>query len=101
MNEGKNPQTDPTVNHQESIAEELCPFEWFGLKIVGDNVAKSVKPRLMQTDRQNQSFHYFHLYAVRDRINLTDTSETSHRIQHYKTYFPLLLTATYAPILQP
>ena len=67
---------DPTVNHQESVGEKLCPSEWFGLKIVGDNVDKTVKPRHMQSDRQNQSLHYFHLYAVCDRINLTDASET-------------------------
>ena len=47
---------------------------WFGFKMVGD-IDKMIKPRYMRTDRQNQSLHYFHMYAVRDRINLSESCE--------------------------
>ena len=39
-------------------------------KIVGDNIDKEVKPRHMRSDNQTRSLHYFHSYAVRDRLNL-------------------------------
>ena len=39
-------------------------------KIVGDNIDKDVKPRNMRSDYQTRSLHYFHAYAVRDRLNL-------------------------------
>ena len=37
--------------------------------IVGDNIDKRVNPRDMQINRQVQSLHYFHSYAVRNRVN--------------------------------
>ena len=37
-------------------------------KIVGDNIDKNIKPRDMREDR---SLHYFHVYGIRDRIDLT------------------------------
>ena len=40
-------------------------------KLVGDNIDKNVKPRDMRIDSQTQSLHYFHAYAVRDRINVS------------------------------
>lgn len=43
-------------------------------KIVGDNIDKHVKPRDMRLDHQSQSLHYFHAYAVRDRIDLSSFS---------------------------
>ena len=38
--------------------------------IVGDNIDKNVSPRDMRVDNQTKSFHYFHSYAVHDRVNL-------------------------------
>ena len=45
-------------------------------KLVGDNVDKHVKPAEYQVDSQAKSLHYFHTYAVRDRIDLSDYSDT-------------------------
>ena len=42
------------------------------LKFVGDNLDKEVKPSDMREDNQTQSLHYFHVYGVRDRIDLTN-----------------------------
>ena len=47
----------------------------FGYRICGDNIDKTVKSRYMRLDRRNKSLHYFHSYAVQNRINfnyLTD-----------------------------
>lgn len=44
-------------------------------KLVGDNVDKEVKPREMRSDHQTRSLHYFHAYAVRDRIDLSSVSD--------------------------
>lgn len=42
--------------------------------LVGDNVDKNVSPRDMRVDNQVKSLHYFHSYAVRDRIGLDHLS---------------------------
>jgi len=44
-------------------------------KIVGDNIDKHVKPRDMREDNQAQSLHYFHVYALRDRLDLSTLSD--------------------------
>ena len=42
-------------------------------KLVGDNIDLSIKPRYMRYDRfKHQSLHYFHMYAVQNRINVSD-----------------------------
>ena len=40
-------------------------------KIVGDNIDKHVKPREMRIDAQATSLHYFNIYAVQDRLDMT------------------------------
>lgn len=40
-------------------------------KLVGDNVDKFIKPRHETLDRQAKSLHYFHCFAVRDRVDMT------------------------------
>ena len=49
--------------------------QWYGFKIVGDNVDSKIKPRYMRSDRQSSDLHYFHLYATRDRLDLSGASE--------------------------
>lgn len=43
-------------------------------KLCGDNVDKTVKRRYMRADKGNLSLHYFHSYAVLDRINVSGLS---------------------------
>ena len=43
-------------------------------RLVGDNIDKNVKPRNMTSEYQTRSLHYFHSYAVRDRIDLSGFS---------------------------
>ena len=49
----------------------------FTFKIVGDNIDKTVKPRDMRSDYQAQSLHYFHSYAVRDRVSMDGFDDTA------------------------
>ena len=46
-------------------------------KIVGDNIDKDIKPRNMRSDYQTRSLHYFHAYAVRDRLNLDSCDDSA------------------------
>lgn len=48
---------------------------WMGYKIVGDNLDFNVKPRYRRIDTETQSLHFFHYYAVKDRINLAGVSD--------------------------
>ena len=48
---------------------------WFGYKFVGDNVDKNVKPSRQRHELRGQSLHYFHGYAVRDRVDLSRLSD--------------------------
>ena len=49
-----------------------CPTAY---KIVGDNVDKNVAPRYIRTDSKVKSLHYYHSYAVQDRINIDSLSD--------------------------
>ena len=62
-------------NVEGDVVQGSDPSPWFGFKMVGDNIDKMIKPRYMRTDRQNKSLHYFHMYAVQDRINLSESCE--------------------------
>lgn len=49
---------------------------WFGYKFVGDNIDKNIKPRFQRQEcHTGQSLHYFHGYAVRDRVDLSSYSD--------------------------
>ena len=50
---------------------------WF--RLVGDNIDKSIKPRDMRLDHQSKQLHYFHVYAVKDKIDFRHL-ETSARL---------------------
>ena len=67
--------TPPPPATQEDNAESSLSTSWHGFKVVGDNVDKTIKPRHMREDRQTESVHYFQIYAVKDRVNLSGSSE--------------------------
>ena len=48
---------------------------WVGFKFVGDNIDKNVKPRFQRYENKGQSLHYFHGYAVRDRVDVSKLSD--------------------------
>ena len=45
-------------------------------KVVGDNLNKNVNPSDVRSDNQTRSLNYFHTYAVRDRLDLTNHDDT-------------------------
>ena len=42
---------------------------------VGDNIDKNVRPRYQRHDNKGHYFHYFHGYAVKDRIDFSHLSD--------------------------
>ena len=53
------------------------PANWSGFKIVGDNVDKNFRPSTQRHDNETKSMHWFHLYAVKDRIDLSSYSDST------------------------
>lgn len=49
--------------------------ECFGFRICGDNIDKTIRTRYMRSDRKNSSLHYFHSYAVLNRIDASSLSD--------------------------
>lgn len=70
-------QADRNEEDMEVITEHCrcSDDDWTGFKIVGDNIDKTVRPRHYRSDQQTKSLHYFHAYAVKDRINLASLSD--------------------------
>eukprot|EP00731_Ephydatia_muelleri_P018431 Em0011g471a len=66
--------------------------EWYGFRVVGDNVDKNVKPRDMRLNSQTTSLHYFHTYAVKDRICFshlsTDPIEIIQDSINFEMFYP-------------
>lgn len=46
-----------------------------GFRICGDNIDKTIRRRYVRSDKSNISIHYFHSYAVKNRINFSDLSD--------------------------
>ncbi len=59
-----------TVASQSSFLER-----WEGYKLVGDNIDKNFRASYQRVDRTTQSFHYFHVYAVLDRVDFSGLSD--------------------------
>ena len=55
---------------QDSTCSPSCPLSY---KIVGDNVDKNITPRYIRStsNQKVKSLHYYHSYAVRDRIDVS------------------------------
>ena len=66
-------------NHDADVVswKESSPIEPDYI-IVVDNVDKNVSPRDMRVGNQMKSLHYFHSYAVQDRVSLGSLSGDGH-----------------------
>jgi len=54
---------------QNTDVNECAPM--LGYKLIGDNLDKNIRVKYIRLkSHQNASLHFFHLCAVRDRINL-------------------------------
>ena len=53
-------------------------------QLCGDNIDKTVKRRYVRADKSaTTSLHYFHFYAIKDRIDFSDLSEEPIHCDHY------------------
>ena len=58
------------THEREYIPPKMIPF-----KLVGDNIDKNVCPQDTRADNQTRSFHYFHTFAIKDRVDLTHLTD--------------------------
>lgn len=56
-----------------------------GFRLCGDNIDKRICRRHLRSDRRNQSVHYFHAYAVENRIDVSELSDISMHISETTT----------------
>ena len=83
------PSFSPIVNSEvtavaKPISGEMVSYEhqhlqidWKGFKMVGDNIDKTIRPSFQRYDNRTNSLHYFHYYALLDRLDLSICSESS------------------------
>ena len=71
-------QSPSTSLDQISAAQEAqdCQVEQalstpLGFKLVGDNIDKQVSPRFMRSQNLAHSLHYFHAFAIQDRVGFS------------------------------
>ena len=63
-------ESDSSVTSMQQNMSKIVTF-----KLVGDNIDKDIKPCQMRFDNQTRSLHYFHTYAVKDRVDLSSMSD--------------------------
>ena len=71
-------QEFPIATTSEAPQDEPLSIRssWFGFKLVGDNVDKGTKASFQRAEtHENAPFHYFHSYAVKDRLDLSQCSD--------------------------
>ena len=61
---------------QQPIPSSCSSTEWSGFKVVKDNFDQNIRPSFQRTNKQTISTNYCHVYAVKDRINLSSLSDT-------------------------
>ncbi|XP_065912205.1 uncharacterized protein [Dysidea avara] len=67
-----------TVTHTNTASATGHPIEGscYGFAIVGDNIDKNVRPSFQREDSKTKSLHYFHSYAVKNRVDISSLSDT-------------------------
>ena len=63
------PQVLEPYHHIETILGQRK--DCYGFRICGDNIDKNIHTRYMRSDKRNTSLHYFHSYAVLNRIDVS------------------------------
>lgn len=60
-----------------------------GFKVVGDNIDKNIRRSYQRIDRTTRSLHYFHMFAVKDRVDFSHLSNS--RPTHVEVDIQVLL----------
>lgn len=77
-------------NTSAALVATSVAKEWFGFRLVGDNVDKNVRPTFQRIERIMQSLHHFNVYIVQDRVDLnTKTSQYQQQFTLHR-YYPSL-----------
>ena len=50
-------------------------FRHVGYRLCGDNIDKTIRSRYLRSDHRNISMHYFHSYAVQNRVDFSHLSD--------------------------
>ena len=79
LSPGRNLDCEPVYSN-ECLSSSDQQQSWLGFKIVGDNIDKSVRPRHETIHVHPQTLHYFHAYAVLDRIDFSHLSDEPSQI---------------------
>lgn len=67
-------QTDNHAQLTGSVnAESVSPC---GFVIMGDNIDKNFRPSFQRDNRSTKSMHYFHAFASKTRINISNLSDS-------------------------
>ena len=61
-----------TSAHSNQCSSQLA---WHGYKLVGDNIDKDIRASFQRLSHTTQSLHYFHVYAVLDRVDFSGLSD--------------------------
>ncbi len=69
------PTTLEPAHHIAKIQRMTSTVVPKSFRICGDNIDKTVRPRFLRSDRKNESLHYFHSYAVQNRVNVSSLSD--------------------------
>ena len=69
-------QPDVSKSLSPEKSQHAMPSACTGLKLVIDNIDSTVKPRYQRMDSQNKSLNYVQVYAVKDRIDFSQLSNS-------------------------
>lgn len=86
---------EPCCHITEIVGTHSSPRP-LGYRICGDNIDKTVRPRYMRSDKKNVSLHYFHSYAVQNRVDASNLSDSP---VDMSTFTPKGIASTIIPSL--
>ena len=82
--------TDPTSSSQLESHDHTTAVTLY--KLCGDNIDKTVHQRYMRSDSHGtRSLHYFHSYAIADRINFSNLSQETQPSRSLNSHTQALL----------
>ena len=90
FSDGEDTEVDTELFHEDTISNESVPphcttinldssnlplSTWKGFKLVGDNIDRNVRASYQRIGHTTQSLHYFHVYALLDRVDFSGLSD--------------------------
>ena len=87
-----------TYSIQQPTPNLYTNTEWNGYKVVKDNFDKNIRPSFQRVNRRTLSTHYCHVYAVKDRVNLSSLSNARPEID--SSLNPMDILPTYDDLVK-